>query len=192
MMKNRIPHLLLAPAIGLLVTAFGTLAPGGAARAADNQATGNVAGLAASLTSSNIFQINSATLALTKTAFLTDGTELTTGVTLPRGTVVKFMIFINNTTAVAADSVNVADVLNAAFAYQANSIKVDSSQTDVATHAAIYAAVNATAALTDAVGVGDVAGITGTTISAGQSAGNAKVLVPGNKTWAMLFTAKVL
>lgn len=188
-MKTRIPHLFLTIAIGLLAA---TLVPSGTARAADNQATGNVAGLASSLTSSNIFQINSATLALTKTAFLTDGTELTSGVTLPKGTVVKFMIYVNNTTAIAADSVNVADVLNAAFAYQANSIKVDSSQSDVATTAAIYAAVNATTALTDAVGVGDVAGIAGTTISAGQSAGNAKVLVPGNKTWAMLFTAKVL
>ena len=59
------------------------------------------------------------------------------------------------------------------------------------TVAAIYAAANAAALLTDAVSNGDVAGISGSTVSAGATGGNAAVTVPASKVWAMLFTVKV-
>jgi uncharacterized repeat protein (TIGR01451 family) len=176
----------------LLVITFASLllAPS-VARAADNQALGNVAGVDADLNDSNIFTINSSLLALVKAAFLADGTALTSGATVPRGTLVKFLIYVDNTTGVPVADVNVSDTLDATFVYQAGTIKVDSSQATGATPAAIYAAVDAAAALTDAVSGADVAGIAGIVISAGSGAGNATVTVPGSQVWAMLFTVSV-
>lgn len=161
------------------------------AHAADNQATGDVAGVDADLGNSNTFTLNSTTLALVKAAFLNDGTPLASGTTLARGTVVQFLIYIDNSTTVPVDSINVVDVLAAGFAYQAGSIKVDASQNTGATAAAIYAAVNATAPVTDAISGADVAGINAATISAGQSAGNAMLSIPATRVWSMLFTVKM-
>jgi len=159
--------------------------------AADNQALGDIAGNAANLGSSNIFTINSTQLSLVKAAFLTDGTPIASGTTVARGTPVKFMIYMDNTTSVPVDSVNVQDALNAAFVYQPTTIRVTSSPNTGSTVAAIYAAVNAAAPLTDAVSNADVAGINGASVSAGTGTGNALLTVPASKVWAMLFTVKV-
>lgn len=161
------------------------------ARAADNTATGNIAGVDADLSNSNTFTLNTTTLALVKAAFLADGTPLVSGATLARGTAVKFLIYVDNTTGVAVDSVNVSDALAAGFAYQAGTIKVDASQNTGATAAAIFSAVDAQTALTDAVSGADVAGINAGTISAGDGSGNAMVTVPAGKVWAILFTVKM-
>src|SRR6185295_18079193 len=99
-------------------------------------------------------------------ALLTDGTPIASGTTVARGTPVKFLIYMDNSTAVPVDSVNVQDVLNAAFVYQPGTIRVSNTVNTGATVAAIYAAANAASLLTDTVSNGDVAGITGTTISA--------------------------
>ncbi len=176
---------------GLVFVCLSVLFLPAVAHAADNQAVGNVAGVDADLDDSNVFTINAAVLALVKAAFLTDGTALTSGATVPRGTLVKFLIYMDNTTSVAADNVNISDTLNAAFVYQAGTIKIDSSQNTGATPAAIYAAVNAAAAVTDAVSGADVAGINGTVVSAGAGAGNANLNAPASRVWAMLFTARV-
>lgn len=161
--------------------------------AADNQATGNIAGVDADLDDSNTFTLNSVTLALVKAAFLSDGTALTSGISVPKGTLVKFMIYVDNTTAVQVNTVNVADVLDATFAYQAGTIKVDASQNTGATVANIFTAVNAASALTDAVSGVDEVGYTAgtTTISAGSAAGNTAVNVPASKVWAMLFNVVI-
>ena len=161
-----------------------------AAMAADNQATGDVAGVGGDLTDSNTFTLDAATLALVKAAFLTDGTALTSGATLPTGTQVQFLVYVDNTTAVGVDNINIEDILDAGFLYQAGTIKVDNSQATGATEAAIYAAVNATGALTDAVD-GDVASITGATISAGLSAGNAQLDIAASAVYALLFTVEM-
>lgn len=161
------------------------------AMAADNTATGDIAGGASTITTSNTFTINSTTLALVKAAFLADGTPLATGTSVPKGTLVKFMIYLDNSTIVPADSLNVNDVLAAQFAYQVGTLKVDTSQNTGATAANIYAAVNAAPVLTDAVSAADVVGIAGSTISAGLAAGNGIVTVPASKVWAMLFSVKV-
>lgn len=159
--------------------------------AADNQAVGDIAGNAANLGSSNIFTINSAQLSLVKTAFLTDGTPIASGTTVAKGTPVKFLIYMDNTTAVPVDSVNVLDALAAAFVYQPGTLRISNTVNSGATAAAIFAAVAAAPALNDAVDNVDPAGITGTTISAGAAAGNQLVTVPGGKVWAVLFTVKV-
>ncbi len=159
--------------------------------AADNQASGDIAGNAANLGNSNTFTINSTQLSLVKAAFLSDGTPIASGTTVAKGTPVKFLIYMDNTTAVPVDSVNVQDALNAAFVYQPGTIRVSNTVNTGATVAAIYAAANAAATLTDAVSNADVAGISGSTISAGASAGNGLVTVPASKVWAVLFTVKV-
>ena len=161
------------------------------ARAADNTATGDIAGGANTLTNSNTFTINTTTLALVKAAFLADGTPLASGASVPKGSLVKFLIYIDNNTTVPADSINVADPLAAQFTYQPGTLKVDVSQASGATAAAIYAAVNAGSALTDAVTAADVVGVTGSTVSAGLSAGNSNVAIPANRVWAVLFSVKV-
>jgi hypothetical protein len=175
--------------ICMLQLAFGPVI----AMAATNQATGNIAGDATALTGSNTITLTTTTLALVKAAFLNSGVQVTSGSSLPKGTLVKFLLYIDNTTAVAADSVNVTDVLAATFAYQTGTIKVDTTQATGATVAAIYAAANAGTATTDLVSAADQAGYTAgsLTISAGQTAGNGKVLVPAGKVWALVFSTKM-
>jgi len=183
-------HRIIAVRLLAILAALFILVPV-TAHAADNTATGNVAGVDADLANSNTFTLNTTTLALVKAAFLADGTPLVSGATLPRGTDVKFMIYVDNSTGVAVNSVNVADALDAAFAYQAGTIKVDASQNTGAAVGDIYTAVNAQAALTDAVSGVDSAGYNAGTVSAGDSAGNAAVTVPAGKVWAILFTVKM-
>jgi uncharacterized repeat protein (TIGR01451 family) len=178
-------------AVSAMVIVAAGLMLAGPAMAADNQGTGDIAGDSASLTDSNIFTLTSTTLALNKIAFLTDGTQLTSGDVLARGTVVQFVIYVDNTTAFPLTDVSVQDVLDPAFAYQAGSIKVDNSQATGAAQAAIYTAVNAGAAVTDAAG-DDVASYDGTdTINVGNSveATNTQLDVAASTVWAVIFNA---
>ena len=67
--------------------------------AADNTATGDVAGERGGISPTQTRSALSTTvLALTKTAFLSDGTPLTSGDTLASGTMVKFMVYVDNPT----------------------------------------------------------------------------------------------
>jgi len=166
--------------------------------AATNQGTGDVAGDAAALAPSNVFDLSSQQLALIKRAFLADGTALTSGSTVPRGTEVRFLIYINNTTAFEATDVSAQDVLAATFAYQPGTLKVDMTVPNCALgnctpaeEAAIYAAVNGQAASTDAVDA-DVVSLTGATIDAGnQAQANSQLNVPANRVFAMLMTVRM-
>lgn len=176
--------------IATLVTLF--FLGGTVANAADNTATGDIAGVATDLTDSNTITINSTTLVLVKTAFLTDGTQLPSGATVASGTLVQFMVYVDNPTAATVPDVNIQDLLDPAFAYQAGTIRADNSLATGATEAEVYAAVSATAPLGDAVDGVDVAGITGATVSAGDGAGNAQLDAGANAVWALLFTARVL
>ena len=165
----------------------------GSAMAAPNQGTGDIGGIDADLTNSNIFSLSSATMALNKMAFLADGTQLVTGATLPRGTEVRFVIYVDNTTLFPINDVSIQDVLDSTFAYQAGSMKVDNTIASGATEAVIYSTVNAVATtLTDAPG-GDVASydIPTRTIDAGDSveAGNNPLDLAANRVWAILFRA---
>jgi uncharacterized repeat protein (TIGR01451 family) len=184
--------LLALPALAAIVVAGAT-----SVHAATNTASGDIAGVAADLGNSNTFTLNAQALALIKRAFLTDGTPITSGATLPRGTTVRFMIYVNNNTAFAVNDMSVQDVLAANFVYQPGTIKVDNSVNNCAAvactgaeEAAIYTAVNGAAAKTDAVDP-DVVSYTGgsTTIDAGnQTVANGQLNVSANKVWAVLFT----
>src|SRR5262249_49677957 len=92
------------------------------ALAATNTAVGNIAGVDADLNDSNTITLTTTTLSLVKAAFLSDGTPISSGATLAKGTVVKFLIYMDNTTPTPVDSVNVSDALAATFAYQAGTL----------------------------------------------------------------------
>lgn len=166
--------------------------------AATNQATGDIAGVDADLTDSNTMTITSSTLALVNRAFNTDGTPIADGASVPKGSTIYFLVYVNNTTAIPVSDLSVRDVLAAGFQYQAGTLKVDNS-IDSCTlasctgveEAAVFAAVAAAAAGTDAVD-GDVVSITGTTIDVGnQAAANGQLDIAASKVWAMLFAVKV-
>ena len=125
---------------------------GSVAQAEDNTGTGDVAGDPAALVDSNVFTLLSsgATLTLVKSAFLTsDGSQLTSGATLPQGTLVDFMIYVNNSGSVVINDTSIQDVLDPLFVYQPGTIRVDNSQTCAAAvcipgeEPAIYAAAAA-------------------------------------------------
>ena len=175
---------------------------GHVAQAANNQGTGDVAGAGADLTDSNVFILSStgSGLVLVKTAFLTSsGTQLTSSDTVPAGTSVDFMIYINNESSVAISDVSIQDVLDAAFTYQAGTIKIDNSVGDCgatctpAQEQAVYAAAILTAALTDGVD-GDTAryDIPTLTVDAGdENVANGTLNVAGNTVLALVFTVLV-
>ena len=184
-----------------LAAAGAALFTASSAMAATNQGTGDVAGDSAALTSSNVFSLTTKTLALYKKAFLaSDGSVIADGATIPKGTLVKFMIYVNNDTPVAVDDLSARDVLAATFTYQTGTLKVDNSVANCAAatcttveEAAVYAAVNATAAKTDGID-GDVVSYNAgtTTIDAGnQTVANGRLDVAKNTVWAMLFTVKM-
>ena len=162
----------------------------GPALAAPNQGTGDIGGIDADLTNSNIFSLSSTTLALTKMAFLADGTQLTTGATLPRGTEVRFVIYVDNTTLFPITDVSIQDVLDPAFGYISGSMKASNAISTGASQAVIYSTVNAVAGtLTDATG-DDVASYSALTIDAGnQNAANSTVNINASSVWAILFRA---
>ncbi len=168
------------------------------ADAATNTGTGDVAGDGAALTNSAAFELlSSPTLALIKKAFLTStGAALTSGASLPAGTEVDFMIYINNESDILISDVSMQDVLNALFLYKAGTIYIDNAIDDCALTActlveekAIYDAAILTTLKTDAVG-GDTVSFAGVTIDVGQSviAGNTLQDAAANKVLALVFT----
>ena len=174
------------------------------ALAEDNTGTGDVNGDLAALADSNVFQLFStgAGLDLVKTAWMTsDGSPIGTGSTVPQGTFVDFMIYVNNLGSVAINDVSIQDVLDPLFVYQAGTIRVDNSvgdcalaACDAAEEAAIYAAASVVAANTDGVDLVDTSSFNGpgTTVNAGdQSVANGTLNVAANSVLAVVFTVQV-
>lgn len=185
---------------GLIVMGLSALFVSGAAMAAPNQGTGDVAGDGAALVDSNVFNLLSTGSALTlvKRAFLADGTPITSGSTLPTGTLVKFMIYVNNTSSIQISDVSMRDVLDPLFLYEAGTIKVDNSVANCAAiactpaeEAAVFAAADASAALSDAVDA-DVASFAGVTVDAGnQNVANAQMNASANTVLALVFSVRM-
>ncbi len=184
----------------LMLGVFLILSP--VAQAADNQGTGDVASDPAALVDSNIFQLFStgAVLTLVKTAYLNStGVELTSGDTLPQGTLVDFMIYVNNSGSVAVLDTSIQDVLDPLFLYQAGTIRVDNAVANCAAdpctnleEAAIYASAILVAPSTDVVDAPDVASIAGTTIDVGdENVLNGQQDAAANSVLAVVFTVQV-
>ncbi len=170
--------------------------------AEDNTGLGDINGDSAALANSNVFQLFStgASLELVKTAWMTsDGSPIGTGSTVPQGTFVDFMIFVNNKGSVAINDISIQDVLDPLFVYQAGTIRVDNSVGDCAAavcdsteEAAIYAAASVVAANTDAVDLGDTSSFAGVTVDAGdETVANGTLNAAANSVLAVVFTAQV-
>ena len=190
--SGKILQRIAALTLGVLLTL------GHAAQAANNQGTGDIAGVGADLTDSNLFAlVTSPTLALVKTAFVTStGLALTTGDSLPAGTEVDFMIYLNNESDVLVADVSMQDVLNALFLYKAGTIYIDNAVDECALTActlieekAIYDAAILTVLKSDGVDA-DTVSIAGVTIDVGDEviAGNAQQDAAANKVLALVFT----
>ena len=170
------------------------------AQAAVNTGTGDVAGDDAALVNSTPFTLlSSGALTLYKTAFLnSSGTQLTSGDTLPTGTLVDFMIYVDNKGSIPVTDTSIQDVLDPLFAYQATSIRVDNSVANCAAAActpaeevAIYTAAAATGALTDGVDA-DTASIAGVTVDVGnQNVANGQLDAAANRVLAVVITVQV-
>lgn len=195
---------LVVTVFAALLAAFGSVT----AFAENNTGTGDVAGDTNALADSNVFQLFStgASLALVKTAFMTsDGSPISSGSTVPQGTSVDFMIYVNNIGSVDINDISIQDVLDPLFVYQANSTRVlnialpssggacaaavcTSTEEDE-----IYAAVSAAGVNTDAAG-DDTSSFDGsTTIDAGNAneATNAQLDVTADNVLAVVFTVQV-
>lgn len=171
------------------------------AEAAFNTGTGDVAGDTAALADSNAFELLStgAGLALVKTAFLTvSGTQLSTGATLPQGTLVDFMIYVDNKASVTITDTSIQDILDPLFVYQPGTIRLDNTHVNCAgagctpaEEGTIYASAAAAAAGTDAVDP-DTVSFAGVTLDAGdQNVANGQLDAAANRVLAIVFTVQV-
>jgi len=94
------------------------------AQAATNTAFGDIDGVDADLDDSNDFVLNSFLSRLEKRAFLTNGnTALTSGDTLPAGTSVDFLIYLNNDLGFDIVDVGILDTL-VGFTYVTGTLHV--------------------------------------------------------------------
>ncbi len=187
---------LAALMLGVLLTL------GSVAQAADNIGVGDVAGDPAALVDSNTFVLNSSgALTLVKTAWLTvGGTPIVSGTTLPAGTQVDFMIYVNNKSDLQIDDVTIADTLDALFLYgPADNIRVNNATVectlaacDAAEELVIYNAARVVGAGTDAVG-GDSVSYVAPTVDVGNEnqGGNTQQNAAANSVLAVVFTVTV-
>ena len=188
----------------LAVTACAAILAVGSSQTAfaeNNTGLGDVNGDTNALADSNVFQLFStgAGLALVKTAWMTsDGSPITSGATVPQGTYVDFMIYVNNQGSVAINDVSIRDVLDPLFVYQADSIRVDNSVADCGAtcdateEAAIYAAASAVLP-TNSDGVdADTSSFAALTVDAGdENVANGQLNVAANTVLAVVFTVQV-
>ena len=140
-----------------------------------------------------------------KKAFLDDatGTELTSGSQVASGTIVKFMIHIDNSTGVEVKDVRIEDLLNDTdFTYQANSLFWNNMVTNSgATVATIFGntdgdGANTGVQLSQAVD-GDVGSVDTAvspdrvTMGAHSAQTNGTLNIPAGKIAAFIFRARV-
>ncbi len=172
-----------------------------------NTGTGDVAGDNNALANSAPFELSStgAGLQLVKTAWMTsDGSPIGSSSTVPQGTSVDFMIFVNNLGSVDINDVSIQDVLDVLFTYQTDSIRVANVALPstggscalavciTTEEAEIYAAVSVVATNGDATGDGDTSSFAGTTVDVGdQNAANDPLNVTADRVLAVVFTVQV-
>ncbi len=184
----------------LMLGAFLFLSP--LAQAATNTGIGDVAGVDADLVDSNTFTLLTSTPTLFKAAFLTsDNSALTSGSTLPAGTSVDFLIYLNNDADLAVLDVGIQDTL-VGFTYVAGTIHVLNTTAECAVPLActageeltIYTDANVPAALlTDGAG-DDAASLNGTTVEVGNNGldtTNTQQDAAANVVLALVFTATI-
>jgi uncharacterized repeat protein (TIGR01451 family) len=135
-------------------------------------------------------------VALVKRAYLADGTPIVNLATVPKGTLVKFLLYLNNQGPIVND-VSVQDVLDPGFQYVTGSMRISNTPVSCTLpactgveEAAIFTAANSGTAVTDAVD-GDAASYSGATLDVGnQSAANAQLDLAAARVWAVVFSVR--
>jgi len=185
--------LLLLPSIALAATNIGMANMGGDPASPDNDF----------ITDSLPLTINATKLAVIKKAFLDDssGTEIASGSNVVKGTIVKFMIYLDNSTSAQASDVRFVDLLDeVAFTYQANSLRWNNNVTATAAPVAtVFTDTNAGAsvALTDAISGADVTSADTTqtpdriTMGAHSAQANAVLNIPAGRIASFMFRARI-
>ena len=154
------------------------------------------------ITDSAAVTINSVAISVVKKAFVDDntGTEIPSGSTVAGGTIVKFLIYVDNPTGTNLVDVRADDLLDeTAFTYQAGSLKWNVALTNsAAAVATIFADTDTGTALTDAISGADVASADTTqtpndriTFGAHSAQVNATLNIPAGKIAAFIFRAQV-
>jgi uncharacterized repeat protein (TIGR01451 family) len=135
-------------------------------------------------------------IGLRKRAFLADGTPVTSTTVVPKGTLVKFLVYLNNMGTGVTD-VSVQDVLAAGFQYVSGTMKFSNTASACAgpnctgaEEATIYAAANGGTVGTDGVD-GDIVSRSGATLNIGnQSVGNGQLDLAASRVWAVVFSVR--
>jgi hypothetical protein len=196
----------LQPITVICALALCFLLPAAQGRAAVNIGTANMGTDPTSpdndfIKDSGTLTINSTKLAVIEKAFLddNDGTEVTSGSTVVKGTIIKFVIYIDNTTTSQASDVRLVDLLDeVAFTYQAGSLKWNNNTTtSAAPPATIFNDTNYGVSLTDAISSTDVGSADTTqtpndriTFGAVTDQANATMNIPAGKIAAFMFRAR--
>ncbi len=136
-------------------------------------------------------------MSIVKRAFQLDGTPIASGSTLPTGTPVRFLLYIDNPSGAVIDA-GLQDLLDPLFAYQTGSMRVSNSLISstvcpaaVCDEAAIFAAADTGTVVSDAVDT-DVVALSGATIHAGDgTVANARLDLTADRVWAVVFTVVI-
>jgi hypothetical protein len=134
---------------------------------------------------------------LVKRVFDATGNAIASGVTLAKGTVVQFLLYVDNRGGVVTD-LRLSDALAAGFSYVAGSMKwADVTPSCAGTtctgpeDSALLAAALAGTALTDAAD-GDTGAVSGATIQLGKAnAASARLDIVAGKVYAVVFRARM-
>lgn len=185
---------LLLPALAQAATNIGRADMGADPLAADNDF----------ITDSGTLTITSTKLTVMKKAFVDDntGTEIASGSSVVKGTIVKYMVYIDNSTNAQATDVRFVDLMDeVALTYQANSLRWNNNVTNTAAPVAtIFTDTNAGAslALTDAISNGDVGSADTTqtpndriTFGAVIAQANAQLNIPAGKIVSFMYRARI-
>lgn len=201
----------MAMAVSLAVAIFMIVLGPTASYAAINSAN-NVAGGSNALTASGNVTITGSTLQLVKQVWTSGGACLAsspadatcnasaTTTSVPSGTLLKFLIFVKNTTDISITDTRFSDALDVSgtgFTYVAASIRRTETATppiDTATAATIFTDANGGTgiALTDALSNADVAAFVSPNLTVGgdNSAGqNATLAVAAHTSFGVIFQA---
>ncbi len=161
--------------------------------------TADPSGGGVSLVSSGPLVVNGVQLALVKQARDLAGTVLTTGANVTPGQTIYFVLFVDNTTAVPANDIQITDQLDeSAFAYAPNSIETTVVPTGSG-NAAIWAgawssATDPVGAPDDSASITDSGGLAGPDrLTVGSVAGQANqtLNISGNTLRAVRFRVTV-
>jgi len=166
-----------------------------AALAATNTANWDIGGTAQTAATITINSYANGSVTLTKLAFLTDGTQLLDGATVPQGTEVRFVLAVANGNTFQMNDISLNDDLApAGFTKVAGDFSHITIAGTGLTASVIYNEVTGAGAgtpltATAAVTGDDIASFVGTTVQIGTTAGDTQLDVAGTSTWAIIFNA---